>query len=782
MSIILKRIYMENFKLFKRHAIVFEDALTVFDGPNGYGKTSTFEAIELLITGQISRVDNEVVQGSLGYSENYLANDQTRDVVVKGEFLDTQTGERLVIVRRIPVGKTKRDNNPKVIFTRTQTYFLPEYDFPEELWKAATKKETQKKCEQFFGMQSMSLYMLLHYVRQEDRLSFFKNSEKGRTEVIEQLLGLEEHREKLKKTRTVHAKLSKEKVRQEDLLKALQAELQRQPKMAMERVPYEALAGGRPIWDREDLKFRGPQSDALYQDLLKQTEGVKELYRHREEFRLARDTEAFRRSTREGQPMAVLAWKLLRENENAVRELREKQELHAFCSRQDTHIQAQKYESVDWAELCRVLGMADLAAEFSALATRIKNAKANQTDVQKSLTELERAREVIHRHRRKAKNLQDGTCPYCGQVWADEESLETGFEKTKAALRAVLGRDAVNSMLLSEECGEKFRKHCLEKWMQLLQTLEQDVALQVFRWYSGWQFFQSAADAYGPLMDRLQIRPETIRLERTLEETVGGLTGVLKQAGELCASLSAEYMDLDQKHRFGHLYASSFEKPEDLDTLSLEKLERKQQYIHSQYYHSFDETLERIRALEEKKKELGALCKQLKQYSETLNKAINAYRKQVISQIEIPFFFYSSRLLQSYPGGQGILISSEDGDKVRFVVPEREHDVYYTMSSGQLSAVLLSFELSLNRIYAGNGFQTLLIDDPIQCMDDINMVSLVELLGREFGQSQVILSTHEDVFAKYIRYKYGKYGLSHKSVSMKDGSESGSGLVSSSGR
>ena len=92
----------------------------------------------------------------------------------------------------------------------------------------------------------------------------------------------------------------------------------------------------------------------------------------------------------------------------------------------------------------------------------------------------------------------------------------------------------------------------------------------------------------------------------------------------------------------------------------------------------------------------------------------------------------------------------------------------YTMSSGQLSAVLLAFTLSLNQIYAGNGFRTMLIDDPIQCMDDINMVSLVELLGREFGDAQVILSTHEDTFAKYIRYKYDRYGLTHKAISLKD--------------
>jgi len=123
--------------------------------------------------------------------------------------------------------------------------------------------------------------------------------------------------------------------------------------------------------------------------------------------------------------------------------------------------------------------------------------------------------------------------------------------------------------------------------------------------------------------------------------------------------------------------------------------------------------------------------------------------------------------LQSYQGGQGVLIKS-DGKSVRFTAPGSEHDVLYTMSSGQLSAVLLAFSLALNKIYAGDSFQTILIDDPIQCMDDINMISFVELIRREFNQSQIILSTHEDAFANYICYKFQKYGCDEGTITLKD--------------
>ena len=59
------------------------------------------------------------------------------------------------------------------------------------------------------------------------------------------------------------------------------------------------------------------------------------------------------------------------------------------------------------------------------------------------------------------------------------------------------------------------------------------------------------------------------------------------------------------------------------------------------------------------------------------------------------------------------------GKTIRFVAPGSEHDVLYTLSSGQLSAVLLSFSIAMNKIYGEEGIKTIYIDDPIQCMDDI---------------------------------------------------------------
>ncbi|WP_257205043.1 hypothetical protein, partial [Bacillus cereus] len=58
---------------------------------------------------------------------------------------------------------------------------------------------------------------------------------------------------------------------------------------------------------------------------------------------------------------------------------------------------------------------------------------------------------------------------------------------------------------------------------------------------------------------------------------------------------------------------------------------------------------------------------------------------------------------------------------IRFIThPDYDHDIVNFMSSGQLVAVILSFTLALNKVYGNQGLSMLLIDDPLQTMDDLN--------------------------------------------------------------
>ena len=87
------------------------------------------------------------------------------------------------------------------------------------------------------------------------------------------------------------------------------------------------------------------------------------------------------------------------------------------------------------------------------------------------------------------------------------------------------------------------------------------------------------------------------------------------------------------------------------------------------------------------------------------------------------------------------------------------------MSSGQLSSLVLSFTLALNKRYAKNSI--MLIDDPVQSLDDINVAGFIDLLRNEFSDRQIILSTHEDEISSYMQYKFKKYTLDSESIDFK---------------
>ena len=152
---------------------------------------------------------------------------------------------------------------------------------------------------------------------------------------------------------------------------------------------------------------------------------------------------------------------------------------------------------------------------------------------------------------------------------------------------------------------------------------------------------------------------------------------------------------------------------------------------------------------------------------------IGKYQKEIIGEIQIPLYIYSGRVLQYYQGGLGIFVKydtkGEKLDAIRLLSSNQsDHDVLYTLSSGQLTGVIIALTLTLNKIYGNEKFSCILIDDPVQTMDDLNIASLVELLRNEFKDYQMIVSTHEEDFSRFIRYKFEKYNLTTRRYKLND--------------
>ncbi|MFV8430972.1 AAA family ATPase, partial [Vibrio owensii] len=222
---------------------------------------------------------------------------------------------------------------------------------------------------------------------------------------------------------------------------------------------------------------------------------------------------------------------------------------------------------------------------------------------------------------------------------------------------------------------------------------------------------------------------------------------------------------------FGTIFQKVFNKDlSAVDSISLDKLESKISYLRGQQAISSSKlALECEKKYEQAKKEFY-LASQQKAYIKKLKDIYESEKKRylesIVKEIEILFHIYSGRLMQSYQQGLGIFIEN-DGNSISFnQTPGEDFDVVFSMSSGQLSALVLSFTLALNQRYAKNGL--LLIDDPVQTLDEINVAGFIELLRTEFSDRQVILSTHEDRVSAYFRYKYKKFGFEPSRINFMD--------------
>jgi exonuclease SbcC len=173
----------------------------------------------------------------------------------------------------------------------------------------------------------------------------------------------------------------------------------------------------------------------------------------------------------------------------------------------------------------------------------------------------------------------------------------------------------------------------------------------------------------------------------------------------------------------------------------------------------------KVEKLSLKRKEITAISKVYKG-------EIKAYEQDIAKHIAIPLFVYSSKILQSRPEGSGIfLITPERNNAKGFMqfsaTPNDSHDAWNTMSSGQLAGVVISFMLAMNKVYPSK-LSTIMIDDPVQTMDEVNMASFVQMIRYEFAEMQILLSTHESKVANYFHYKYSEAGLKSLPINMKN--------------
>jgi len=86
------------------------------------------------------------------------------------------------------------------------------------------------------------------------------------------------------------------------------------------------------------------------------------------------------------------------------------------------------------------------------------------------------------------------------------------------------------------------------------------------------------------------------------------------------------------------------------------------------------------------------------------------------------------------------------------------------LSSSQVNALAVSVFLALNIGIPDPPLAVAMLDDPIQSLDDINLLGLVDLLRRAKDRRQLVVSTHDTRFGSLLARKLRPAGESGKTI------------------
>lgn len=196
----IEKILIKNFKNIKGTRIIdFQESVTLFVGPNGFGKTTIFDAIELSLTGKIRRIEeSDYSDGRSSFSAPYFQNNPNENTVIE-LMLTNDEGNSLIISSLYKSSMNTEDSNvPKFSFSKFQRRVRVGSGMSfqsEEEFEGSSERDIQKDISQFLGYETEDYSLgdtfdLFHYIQQDETAYYLKQKEKDRKEQLNFLLNI----------------------------------------------------------------------------------------------------------------------------------------------------------------------------------------------------------------------------------------------------------------------------------------------------------------------------------------------------------------------------------------------------------------------------------------------------------------------------------------------------------------------------------------------------------------------------------------------------------------
>lgn len=776
----IKKLYIENFKGIKSGLTIDlnKDAelMTILSGPNGFGKTTVFDTLDICLTGQLHRFKkdepfDQVQKKTTGRSKPYYQNQDGHDVVLKLLIEDDSKNKSYVIIKhyddiagvdRIDAAKSNIPHESNQFF---KTYLTDKIEYFNDSDYSELDMVGQNEINKLFFEDSTdfkldSTYYLFNYLQQEENIYFLKKNEDLKGDSLSFLFNIVDEESKKNKLLEILNNLNN----QANILYSNQKSIEKTISSSNE-VEYLKLFEAKDFEFDKEYPFNESLEKEKKRDLLNDELDILIEFRGKfspSEFQkftrynyvnknLIADKELIESLLLKNIYSEEILQEIISNNEkiNKISSLNNltnrtliKEEIFSWLIKDNYNEVFLRYtKEVDALEqIDRELG------EIGKIITALLSSRDEALKKFNSLIEKEL--------------IENNNCPMCNTPFGSYKELIDSITDKTEALKSfqktkIEQRDEIIKRidLIVEEL-----KEAAKLFLDNNKIISNSI-LSILRSVSNHLNLFSNILSGLPEIESLETEElffTKVPDEKDLNTNVGKFINFLVEK----VLPKYKYNELSILNR--EIYSNYFDNQEsNFNSCTIELLNKKKDYINLQYSLEVNKDLYFLKKRAEKLEEIRVKTKEI---YDKLHVTIQLHKKQMIEKIKIPFYIYSGKILQSYQQGLGIFIDirkTGQSNKVWFKTGNSsDHDIVYHLSSGQMAVVSIAFCLSLNKVFNTNkNFQFLAIDDPIQTLDDLNVHTFIELLRHDFSDYQMLLSTHDDFTSKYIKYKFEKFDL-----------------------
>lgn len=788
---------VKNFKCFDNtkyyeFRVDYEKNPIILSGPNGFGKTTFFDAVELIFSKNITRLDREIEKKTTNLGKNILLNKANEDGYVvltlrKGQydFLTLfakilNSNHKLEVENAICYGEIK-----KFITTDELDSFLYNYND----WKDNIDNEKLIK----YRAKNFNVY---YYVSQAESVHFLKRTITDRKNAMNVLLNTSfiDERKKVV-TDLIGSKIGTGGHLINDEIMTLENELKKKAIKLKSLLKSNMQAGNETI-DFVDLGLYKKDANLYFWDSSNIIEwNVNEIKKGKnvlEGLISFLENEIDYRNYQWNEDISrLLQGKSIEDYVNykkyIINNLVGIGEVQEDLKKWDSLVQiynssllfrqevpdAANYKEKD------IIKLKELVPELKEydfsliknIANEILNLRNTLSTNQIIIDKLVNARNAL----KNAKNEYDEqgtTCPFCHTKFANADLLNAGFDEVDKLLQKESGsvgkriaqknKELIGAVETVKNIVDLYVKELDENTVNLLiqkRALLNGFISDLGRVTNVEKIAKYLADTdFNSETDSDNMKIEIQRL----------LSGLIKKIQ------NKDFNNLYIKHKYEDIEKIYGEGINDIkEQISVESFKEKCRYLEKIIWEKENTEIhaikDEVRELIIRKEKVMKVRKQLNNLGKAYDKTVEAYKNVTLKQLRVPLLIYTGKILQDYQNGLGVFVSK---DEMRFVSSgDAKHDILNTFSSGQLSGFVLAFLFAMNKRYiksSSDDIGFILIDDPVQTMDDINISSLIEVLRNDFSNKQIILSTHEVDKENYILYKFYKYNQLGQSFNVKE--------------